>query len=221
MDPDGPGEFRVLMPKRLQTRLLVASTNPGKMQEYRALLAPLPARLVFPADLGLHLTVSEDAPTYRENAQAKALAYSAASGLLTLADDSGLEVDALGGEPGVRSSRYAGEGADDARRRAYLRERLSRTALPRPARFRCWLALSRPGGSIQYAEGVCEGEILLEERGANGFGYDPLFRVRGRGLTLAELAPQEKNRLSHRARAVQAIWPRLLASLDALGAAKP
>jgi XTP/dITP diphosphohydrolase len=209
------------MRKQTQTRLLVASANPGKMREYRELLAALPAHLVFPADLGLRLTVPEDAPTYRGNARAKALAFSKASGLLTLADDSGLEVDTLGGEPGVHSSRYAGEGADDARRRAYLRERLSRTAPPRPARFRCWVALSHPGGSIQYAEGVCEGEILLEERGANGFGYDPLFLVRGRGLTLAELAPEEKNRLSHRARAVQAIWPCLLASLDALGSAEP
>ncbi|HLC35055.1 MAG TPA: non-canonical purine NTP pyrophosphatase [Anaerolineales bacterium] len=208
------------MTKRPQTRLLVASTNPGKMQEYRALLASLPARLVFPADLGLRLTVPEDAPTYRDNARAKAVAYSEASGLLTLADDSGLEVDALGGEPGVRSSRYAGEGADDARRRAYVREKLSLTASPRPARFRCWVALSQPGGSIQYAEGICEGEILLEERGVNGFGYDPLFQVRGLGLTLAELAPEEKNRVSHRAHAVQVIWPHMLAALAALGAAE-
>jgi XTP/dITP diphosphohydrolase len=208
------------MTKRPQTRLLVASTNPGKMQEYRALLASLPARLVFPDDLGLRLTVPEDAPTYRDNARAKAVAYSEASGLLTLSDDSGLEVDALGGEPGIRSSRCAGEGADDARRRAYLRERLSKTASPRSARFRCWVALSQPGGSIQYAEGICEGEILLEERGVNGFGFDPLFRVRERGLTLAELAPEEKNRLSHRARAVQVIWPYLLAALEVLGAAE-
>jgi XTP/dITP diphosphohydrolase len=201
--------------------LLVATTNPGKMREYRALLAALPARLVFPADLGLSLNVREDAPTYRENAQAKALAYSQASGLLTLADDSGLEVDALSGEPGVRTSRYAGDEADDAHRRAYLREKLRATKPPRQARFRCWVAVSQPGGSTEFAEGVCEGEVILEERGVNGFGYDPLFVVRGRGLTLAELEPDEKNHLSHRARAVQAIWPRLLARLDAQDAAKP
>lgn len=218
MCADRPGEIIRLMTTRPPARLLVASTNPGKMQEYRALLASLPARLVFPADLGLRLTIAEEGPTYRDNARAKAVAYSQASGLLTLADDSGLEVDALGGEPGVRSSRYAGEGADDARRRAHLREKLRTTAAPRPARFRCWVALSQPGDFIQYAEGICEGEILLEERGVNGFGYDSLFQVRGRGLTLAELTAQEKNRLSHRARAVQAIWPHLLAALETLGA---
>jgi len=207
------------MGKPLPARLLVATTNPGKMREYRDLLASLPARLVFPAELGMRLSVPEDAPTYRGNAQAKAMAYAGASGLLTIADDSGLEVDALGGEPGVRSSRYAGEGADDARRRAFLREKLSRIPAPRRARFRCWVALSQPGGATRYAEGTCEGEILLEERGANGFGYDPLFVVHGRGLTMAELSRDEKNRISHRARAVQAIWPHLIAAIESQGAA--
>jgi len=207
------------MGKPPPARLLVATTNPGKMREYRDLLASLPARLLFPADLGIHLRVPEDAPTYRENAQAKALAYAGATGLLTIADDSGLEVDALRGEPGVRSSRYAGDGADDARRRDYLREKLSLIPAPRPARFRCWLALSQPGGATRCAEGVCEGEVLLEERGGNGFGYDPLFVVHGRGLTMAELTADEKNRISHRARAVQAMWPHLIAAIESQGAA--
>lgn len=208
------------MTTRPQRRLLVASTNPGKIQEYRALLAALPARVAFPADLGLSLAVPEEATTYRENAQAKALAYSQASGWLTLADDSGLEVDALGGEPGVRTSRYAGEGADDAKRRAFLREKLRGTPPPRRARFRCCIALAQPWGLTECAEGVCEGEVILEERGMNGFGYDPLFVARGQGLTLAEMAPEVKNRLSHRALAVRALWPRLLEALAAQDAAR-
>lgn len=207
------------MGKPPPARLLVATTNPGKMREYRDLLASLPAQLVFPAELGLHLSVPEDAPTYRGNAQAKALAYAGSSGLLTIADDSGLEVDALGGEPGVRSSRYAGEGSDDARRRAFLREKLGLIPAPRPARFRCWVALGQPSGATRFAEGMCEGEIVLEERGVNGFGYDPLFLVHGMGLTMAELSADEKNRVSHRARAVQAMWPHLIAAIESQDAA--
>ncbi len=146
---------------------------------------------------------------------AKAQAYAQASGLPTIADDSGLEVDALHGEPGLRSSRYAGEGADDARRRAFLVERMRTLRAPRPARFRCWVALCHPDSRAELAEGVCEGEMLLEERGENGFGYDPLFLVRGLDRTMAELSLEEKNRISHRARAVQALWPRLVAALTA------
>lgn len=196
-------------------RLLVASTNPGKMREYRDLLAALPARLVFPADIGIDLKVAEEAATYRGNALAKAQAYATASGLLTIADDSGLEVDALHGEPGIQSARYAGEGADDARRRAILVERMRNFPAPRTARFRCWVALCHPAGRIEFAEGECEGEMVLEGRGENGFGYDPLFLVRGMGRTMAELAPQEKNHISHRARAVRALWPRLVAAVTA------
>jgi XTP/dITP diphosphohydrolase len=196
-------------------RLLVASTNPGKMREYRDLLAALPARLVFPADIGVHLGVAEEAATYQGNALAKAQAYARASGLPTIADDSGLEVDALHGEPGIRSSRYAGEGADDARRRTLLVERMQSSPAPRLARFRCWVALCHSDGRTELAEGVCEGEMLLEERGENGFGYDPLFLVLGFDRTMAELSPEEKNRISHRARAVRALWPRLVAALTA------
>jgi XTP/dITP diphosphohydrolase len=192
------------MPK---PRLLIATTNQGKQREYRALLAELPAELVFPNDLGIDLEVVEDGATYRENAAKKAVALCRASGLVSMADDSGLEVEALGGEPGVRSSRYAGEGADDPRRRAFLLEKLRAAPAPRKARFVCVIAVARPGGGVDYAEGECPGEITFAERGANGFGYDPIFQLAGRAVTMAELPAEEKNRISHRARAAQAALP--------------
>jgi len=187
-----------------QPLLLVATTNPGKQREYRALLSGLPAEIVFPNDLGITLEVEEDGATFRENAAKKAVALSRASGLLALADDSGLEVEALGGEPGVRSSRYAGEGADDPRRRAFLLEKLRGVPPPRKAQFVCVIAIAGPGSQVTYAEGRCRGEITLAERGTNGFGYDPIFQPEGRTVTMAELPPEEKNRISHRALAAQA-----------------
>ena len=124
--------------------------------------------------------------------------------LVTLADDSGLEVDALSGAPGVYSARYAGEEASDADRRAKLIDVLHRVPAPRRARFRCVIAIAQPGGAIDCFEGVCEGEIILEERGANGFGYDPVFYLPEHGCTMAELPSAVKNQMSHRARAAQA-----------------
>jgi XTP/dITP diphosphohydrolase len=188
-------------------RLLVATSNPGKQREYRALLRDVPAEIVFPDELGITLKVEEDGATFRENAAKKAVALANASGLPALADDSGLEVDALGGEPGVRSSRWAGEDADDPKRRAFLLDRLRGIPAPRTARFVCVIAIASPGGEVQYAEGECRGEITLAERGANGFGYDPLFQPEGRSVTMAELAAEEKNALSHRARAARAAVP--------------
>jgi XTP/dITP diphosphohydrolase len=184
-------------------RLLVATANPGKQREYRALLQAVPAEIVFPDELGIVLAVEEDGATFRENAVKKAVAFAEASGLLSLADDSGLEVDALSGEPGVRSSRYAGPGADDPRRRAFLLEKLRGVPAPRRARFVCVIAIAAPGGEVRCAEGRCRGEITLAERGSNGFGYDPIFQVEGRSVTMAELPPEEKNRISHRARAAE------------------
>jgi XTP/dITP diphosphohydrolase len=183
----------------------------------KALLQGVPADLVTPRDLGLNLEVEEDGETYAENAERKASAFAQASNLLTLADDSGLEVDALGGLPGVRSARFAPQpGATDADRRAYLIQRLE--GLPRPwrARFHCTVALARPSGPVRFAVGECEGEILPEERGGNGFGYDPLFLIPELGLTMAELSMEQKNTLSHRARAVVASRP-ILAELLAAG----
>jgi len=189
------------------TRLLLATNNRGKLQELLPLLGDLSLQLVTPDDLGLRLEVEETGTSYAENARLKAEAFAEASGLLTLADDSGLEVDALGGAPGVYSARYAGADATDADRRAALLRALRTVPRPRPARFRCVIAIASPGGATTYFEGVCEGEILLEERGTHGFGYDPLFFVPDCGCTMAELPPAVKNQRSHRARAAQAARP--------------
>jgi XTP/dITP diphosphohydrolase len=191
-------------------KLLIASGNPGKLDEIGALLAGLDLKLVTPRQLGLELDVHESGETYAENAAKKAMAFSAASGLATLADDSGLEVDALGGLPGIRSARFSPvPGASDADRRAYLLERL--TGLPRPwrAHFHCTVALALPGREILFTEGDCHGEIIPQERGSNGFGYDPIFLIPEMGRTMAELSMDEKNRLSHRARALKAAIPLL------------
>lgn len=187
------------------SKLLIATSNRGKLEEIQALFAGLPVTLVTPADLGLKLHVEENGATYAENAALKALAYAQASGLPTLADDSGLEVEALEGAPGLYSARYMPKkGATDADRRAYLLANLQ--GLPRPwvARFICVVALTQPGGDPVFYEGICPGEIIPEERGTNGFGYDPIFHVENTGLTMAELPMAEKNTLSHRARAVMA-----------------
>jgi XTP/dITP diphosphohydrolase len=188
-------------------RLLVATANRGKQREYRALWKDLPAQLVFPDELGIALEVEEDGATFRANAAKKALAFARASGLTAAADDSGLEVDALGGAPGVRSSRWAGADADDPRRRAFLLEKLRGVAAPRTARFVCVIAVAGPAGNIEYAEGECRGEILGAERGIHGFGYDPLFQPEGRSVTMAEMEPEQKNAVSHRARAARAALP--------------
>ncbi len=196
-------------------RLLIATTNPGKQREYRVLLREVPAGIVFPDELGIALEVDEDGATFRENAAKKARALARASGLLSAADDSGLEVEALGGEPGVRSARYAGPGADDPKRRAFLLGKLSGVPAPRRARFVCVIAIASPDGAIQYAEGECRGEITLAERGENGFGYDPVFQIEGRKETMAEISAEEKNRISHRARAARAAIPILREILTA------
>jgi XTP/dITP diphosphohydrolase len=188
------------------TRLLVATNNPGKVREFRELLAGVAATITFPREEELDLEVPESGRTFEENARIKALAYVQASGLVTLADDSGLEVDALGGAPGLHSARYAGPGASDADR---VRKLLGALAgVPegaRTARFRCVVAVARPGGPVLTAEGTCEGEIGMVPKGTNGFGYDPVFVVDGYGgLTMAELPPDVKNRISHRGRALAA-----------------
>jgi XTP/dITP diphosphohydrolase len=199
-------------------RLLVATNNPGKLREYKVLLEGLPktVEITSPAQEGIDLEVEEAGDTFAENARIKAMAYAEASGLLTLADDSGLEVDALGGAPGVRSARYAGPGASDAvRYRKLLADLAGIPAGKRSARFRCVVALALPEGPVYTAEGTCEGKIGFAARGEHGFGYDPVFIVDGYGgQTLAELEPEEKNRISHRARAMQAALPTLRRLLD-------
>lgn len=188
--------------------LLIASGNIGKLREIEAILTDFPVELVLPKQLGLDLDIVEDGATYAENAAKKAAAYSQASGLMVLADDSGLEVDALGGQPGLFSARYAPwPDATDADRRRYLLEKLQGQPLPWPAHFHCTVAIAVPGGEVLFAEGDCPGEIISEERGSNGFGYDPIFYLPEYGQTMAELAPETKNQISHRARAVRAALP--------------
>jgi len=183
-------------------RLLLASNNPGKAAEYRRLLAGAPYRLVTPPEIGLELCVAESGKSFEENAILKATSYAAASGLLTIADDSGLEVDALGGEPGVLSARYAGEKAGDTERNAFLLSRLKRIPMERrQARFRCVIALASPKGLIGTVSSEVEGLIALEPGGRHGFGYDPIFYLPELSNTMAELPPEEKNNISHRARA--------------------
>ncbi len=197
--------------------LLVATNNPGKWVEMQGLLAGLPLALRSPRDLGLGLEIEEHGADYAANAGLKATAFAAASHLWTLADDTGLEVDALGGAPGVRShrlledhpERLPGAPDTDANRRRLLLLLLEPHPRPWTARFRCAVALASPDGILERAEGICPGEILPQERGWSGFGYDPLFLLEGSDQTMAELSPAEKNRRSHRARAVQALLPRL------------
>jgi XTP/dITP diphosphohydrolase len=199
-------------------KLLLATTNPGKILEMKALLEDLNVELLDPFDLGLDLDVVEDGETYAENAAKKALAYSLASGLLALADDSGLEVDALGGQPGVHSHRLIPQaGATDADRRAALLQRLQGHPRPWTARFHCTVALALPFGEVRFADGECPGEIIPEERGGSGFGYDPIFLIPSLGRTMAELELEGKNRLSHRARALIASRPVLAELLSGGG----
>lgn len=190
------------------SKLLLATNNHGKLKEFLALLDDPSIELLIPSQLQLELSVEESGDTYAENAALKARAFAKASGLLTLADDSGLEVDELGGQPGIRSARYSTRpGAGDADRRAYLLEKLAGRPGPWTARFRCVIAIAKPDGEIFFAEGVCPGQIIPEERGEQGFGYDPIFLLPELGMTMAELPMVEKNRISHRARAVQAAIP--------------
>ncbi len=188
--------------------VLIATQNPGKIREIRAVLSPHGFDLLTPSDLGLHLTVTEDGQSYRENAAKKALTYAQAAGLITLADDSGLEVDTLDGAPGLHSARFAPwPDATDADRRRLLIDRLHPHPRPWTARFRCVVAIATPDGIVHFAEGVCPGEIIPEERGTHGFGYDPIFLLPDRGQTMAEIPPAEKNQISHRGRALRAAIP--------------
>jgi XTP/dITP diphosphohydrolase len=183
-------------------RLLLATTNKGKAAEYRDLLEGLDFELVTLDQAGIGQEADENYDTFEENARHKAAFYAELGGLLTLADDSGLEVDALNGEPGVRSSRYAGDNATDADRITFLLNKLKDIPQQRRmARFRCVIAVAWPGGPIETVDGVCEGYISTEPRGDNGFGYDPVFFLPEYGRTIAELPPEVKNRISHRGRA--------------------
>jgi XTP/dITP diphosphohydrolase len=199
----------------VMSKLLIATQNRGKIREIEALLSDLKIELVTPKQLDLSLKVEESGQTYAQNAALKAIAFANAARMLALADDSGLEVDALDGLPGLHSARFAPQpGAQDADRRVYLLKRLQGHARPWLARFRCVIALAKEGGEVNFSEGICRGEIIPEERGQNGFGYDPIFLIPELGKTMAELQMEEKNLLSHRARAVLAAKPILLKMLD-------
>jgi len=188
--------------------ILIATNNKGKVDEIKALLSGLDIALLTPSNLGLALEVAEDGQTYSENAAKKAAAFAVAAGMIALADDSGLEVDALGGQPGLHSHRFCPiPDATDLDRRKYMLERLGDKPRPWTARFQATVAIALPSGEIRLAFGQCEGEIIPDERGSNGFGYDPIFLIPELGHTMAELEMAEKNRLSHRARAIRNAIP--------------
>jgi len=200
-------------------KLLIATNNRGKVEELQDLLEETGIELITPSQIDLELDVIEDGNTYEENASKKALAFARASQLVSLADDSGLEVDALDGAPGLYSARYSPKpDANDRDRRVYLLENLQDKPRPWAARFHATIAIAIPEElwsqaarrlksqeqvpALQIFEGFCEGEIIPEERGTGGFGYDPIFLLSDLGKTMAELSMDEKNRLSHRAQAV-------------------
>lgn len=189
--------------------LILASRNPGKRRELLALLSPLGLKLLTPEELGEHEQVEETGRDYAQNARLKAADLAARHGLWTLGDDTGLEVEALGGAPGLHSARLVGSSGTDEARRARLLEMLRPHPRPWRAVFKSVVALAGPAGEVETAAGECRGEIIPEPRGAGGFGYDSIFEVEGTGRTMAELTLEEKNRLSHRARAVRALLPAL------------
>ena len=187
-------------------RILIATENRGKLREIQAELAELDVELLCLADLEPLSGAIESGASFAENADMKALHYAGLTGLGTLADDSGLEVDALDSRPGVFSARYAGPDADDERNNAKLLEELSDVPdEKRTARFRCAMSLAARGKIIARSEGTIEGPITFSRQGQNGFGYDPLFYVLEKGCTTAQMPPEEKNAISHRGQAVRAM----------------
>lgn len=194
--------------------LLLATTNRHKLEEYRAIFSDVPFRLLSLADIQLAMDIEETGTTFAENAALKARAYAQASGILSLADDSGLEIDAMDGAPGIYSARFAGgESTYEERFRLILEQLKGLPPEQRSARFRCAIALAEPSGYCRLVEGIIEGIIATAPRGQQGFGYDPIFLVPELGKTTAELTPDEKNHISHRGHAAQkarillANWP--------------
>lgn len=188
----------------MRPKLLLATNNQDKVHEYRNLLRGVAYELVTPAEQGITIIVDEMGGSLEENARIKATAYAAESGLLSLADDSGLEVDALGGEPGPLSARYAGEGASDTERINYLLARI--VDIPwgkRAASFRSVIAIAIPDGDVEFRSGECRGFITTSPRGEYGFGYDPIFYLPDMDKTMAELSLTQKNRISHRGKAAR------------------
>ncbi|MBX3013324.1 MAG: XTP/dITP diphosphatase [Caldilineaceae bacterium] len=187
----------------MSQKLLIATHNQGKLREYQALLADLPLLVTSLREEGVMLDVDETGVTFTENAILKATAYAQLTGLMTWADDSGLEVDPLAGRPGVYSARYGGPGLTDQQRYAQVLQELQDKPAPWTARFRCVVALALPTGNVQTVEDQIEGIITTTPRGEHGFGYDPIFFLPAQQRTMAELSPAEKNALSHRGKAAQ------------------
>jgi XTP/dITP diphosphohydrolase len=185
-------------------KLLLATSNPGKIREYRSLLNGLHYQITTLAEEGITKVVAESGNSYDQNARSKAVAYAKFTQLIALADDSGLEVDALNGEPGVKSARFAGQTASDAERVSLLLARLDGVPWERrTACFKCVIVIATPEGQSKVCYGECRGMIALEAKGENGFGYDPIFFLPEIGKTMAELPLTTKNKISHRARASQ------------------
>ena len=197
----------------MRYKLLLATNNEAKVREYRDLLRDLAFELVTSAELGMINIVNEVGESLEENARLKATASAARSQLLALADDSGLEVDALGGEPGRLSARYAGEQASDRDRISHLLAKLEGVPWERrSARFRCVIAIATPEGKVEFCSGECLGIITFEPRGEGGFGYDPIFYLPELGRTMAELTLEIKNQVSHRGQAARKV-PQVLKRL--------
>jgi len=197
-------------------KILLGTNNAHKAQEIRDMLPDF--EILRPKDIGLDLDVDENGSTFEENALIKAKAFAEASGMITLADDSGLEVDCLNGEPGIYSARYCPKpGADDKDRRDWLLKNIRERGAEQPwkARFVCEIAVVFPeGNKTLKARGTCEGEIIPEERGSGGFGYDPIFYMPDKGMTLSEMTEEEKNAVSHRGNAVKKAAPLLRACVQ-------
>ena len=187
----------------------VATRNQGKLLEFRSLLSPLKSEILSLSDLSINEEIEETGETFAENARIKAIGYSRLIRFPVLADDSGLEVAALGGRPGVHSARYAGAGASDSDRVQKLLGELARSRGGREARFVCALALAQEGILLRESQGLCSGIIAAAPQGASGFGYDPVFFLPSLGKTFAQLREAEKNQHSHRAQAVAALLRQL------------
>lgn len=192
-------------------KLILATNNAGKQRELQRLLQKLGLQIFIPGDLGLDLSVEESQDSYASNAALKAVTFASATGLWALADDTGLEVKALSGAPGILSARLA---ADDENRRHQLLLLLQDHTRPWLARFQATVALANPLGEVDLASGFCQGEIVPDERGEGGFGYDSIFLVAGTEQTMAELSLEDKNRISHRANAIRSLLPKMRQRLD-------
>jgi XTP/dITP diphosphohydrolase len=199
-----------------QQRLVIATNNPGKVSEFRDLLNGCGWQIVSPAEAGVAIDVDETGSTYAENARIKAEAFAKASGMAALADDSGLEVDALGGEPGALHHLHGWDGRDNDERIRILLEAMKDVPLEqRRARFRSVIVVVLPDGRVIEEEGACEGLVTAAPVGENGWGYDPVFLLPARGVTMAQLPEAEKNRVSHRGIAAAKIRERLRELADA------